>query len=355
MIQTADVGIGISGLEGMEAVNNSDYAIAQFRFLRRLLLVHGRWNYIRISKCADYTFYRNILYCSAMCWYAYYCSFSGTMFYNIWFQNFMSLLYTALPVILLAIWDQDVPHYMAERIPELYLRFLNQQVFNIKVFWRWAFEALFEAIIIFAVPVLGVSHYQYQTIEGLGGISFAGLMLVVSLKIVIHAHTWNWIQKTVWWVSLLCFFGTASWWGLSTPVMLEEYGVTYWVWDTFPGVMLTVDFWACSLLTVVLSLGKDVVWKVYSRAWMPKPYHIVQEVCVLHPENEQALLEIFTQAGEENSKVELEEVITRAHAAKSMSTAQVAEMDAGYAKHKKLGTETSFSSPIRLSTDRNSS
>ncbi len=33
MIQAADVGIGIMGKEGRQAVNNSDYAIAQFRFL----------------------------------------------------------------------------------------------------------------------------------------------------------------------------------------------------------------------------------------------------------------------------------------------------------------------------------
>ena len=43
MIQAAHVGIGISGQEGLQAVNSSDYAIAQFRFLQRLLLVHGRW------------------------------------------------------------------------------------------------------------------------------------------------------------------------------------------------------------------------------------------------------------------------------------------------------------------------
>lgn len=33
MIQAADVGIGIMGKEGRQAVNNSDYAIGQFRFL----------------------------------------------------------------------------------------------------------------------------------------------------------------------------------------------------------------------------------------------------------------------------------------------------------------------------------
>jgi phospholipid-translocating ATPase len=47
MIQAADVGVGVSGEEGLQAVNSSDYAIAQFRFLKRLLLVHGTWSYMR--------------------------------------------------------------------------------------------------------------------------------------------------------------------------------------------------------------------------------------------------------------------------------------------------------------------
>ena len=50
MLQGAHVGVGISGQEGMQAVNNSDFAIAQFRYLKRLLFVHGRWNYRRSSK-----------------------------------------------------------------------------------------------------------------------------------------------------------------------------------------------------------------------------------------------------------------------------------------------------------------
>ena len=49
MIQEADIGVGISGAEGMQAVMASDVSIAQFRFLERLLLVHGHWCYSRIS------------------------------------------------------------------------------------------------------------------------------------------------------------------------------------------------------------------------------------------------------------------------------------------------------------------
>ncbi|KAL0717391.1 hypothetical protein Bca4012_066713 [Brassica carinata] len=41
MLQEADIGVGISGVEGMQAVMSSDISIAQFRYLERLLLVHG--------------------------------------------------------------------------------------------------------------------------------------------------------------------------------------------------------------------------------------------------------------------------------------------------------------------------
>ncbi len=50
MIQEAHVGIGITGKEGLQAARTSDYSIAQFRFLNKLLLVHGHWNYVRTCK-----------------------------------------------------------------------------------------------------------------------------------------------------------------------------------------------------------------------------------------------------------------------------------------------------------------
>ena len=54
MIQSANIGIGVRGKEGMQAVLASDYAITRFRFLLPLLLVHGHWNYRRQSKTILY-------------------------------------------------------------------------------------------------------------------------------------------------------------------------------------------------------------------------------------------------------------------------------------------------------------
>lgn len=77
MIKTAHIGVGISGQEGMQAVLSSDYSIAQFRFLERLLLVHGRWSYYRMSKFLRYFFYKNIAFTFGHFWYAYFCGFSA--------------------------------------------------------------------------------------------------------------------------------------------------------------------------------------------------------------------------------------------------------------------------------------
>ena len=59
MIQTADVGIGISGMEGRQAVMASDFAISKFKYLERLVLVHGNWNYDRLARMVLYFFYKN--------------------------------------------------------------------------------------------------------------------------------------------------------------------------------------------------------------------------------------------------------------------------------------------------------
>lgn len=77
MIKAAHIGVGISGQEGMQAVLASDYSIAQFRYLERLLLVHGRWSYYRMCKFLRYFFYKNFAFTLCHFWYAFFCGFSA--------------------------------------------------------------------------------------------------------------------------------------------------------------------------------------------------------------------------------------------------------------------------------------
>ena len=76
-IVAAHIGVGISGQEGMQAVLASDYSFCQFRYLERLLLVHGRWSYFRMCKFLKYFFYKNFAFTLCHFWYAFFCGFSA--------------------------------------------------------------------------------------------------------------------------------------------------------------------------------------------------------------------------------------------------------------------------------------
>lgn len=77
VLPAADIGVGISGQEGMQAVMSSDYAFAQFRYLERLLLVHGRWSYIRMCKFLRYFFFKNFAFTLVHFWYSFFSGYSS--------------------------------------------------------------------------------------------------------------------------------------------------------------------------------------------------------------------------------------------------------------------------------------
>merc|ERR1719440_1507131 len=97
MIQSADVGIGIRGLEGLQAFNVCDYGIAQFRFLRYLLLLHGRWCYRRLAILVNYTFYKNIVVVMPQYYLGMISGFSGQKLYNDFMYQLYNVIHSMLP------------------------------------------------------------------------------------------------------------------------------------------------------------------------------------------------------------------------------------------------------------------
>ncbi|XP_073451623.1 phospholipid-transporting ATPase IK-like [Aquarana catesbeiana] len=138
MIKTAHIGVGISGLEGTQAVQSSDYALAQFSYLQRLLLIHGRWSYLRIAMFLRYFFYKASasVFCHVL--YAYFNGYTALTVFDSWFIAFYSVLFTALPALSMGLFEQDVSAKMSLQLPELYRIGQTDSLFSYKRF-AWSF------------------------------------------------------------------------------------------------------------------------------------------------------------------------------------------------------------------------
>jgi hypothetical protein len=132
MIQEAHIGVGISGKEGRQAVNNSDFAIGQFRFLKPLLLKHGRRNYRRMSKVIVYSFFKNIVLTFVLFYYQADCGWSGTSFYEAWVYSGFNFFLAFTPLAF-GWFDVDTSAETVRKYPRLYAAGLHRMDLNARL------------------------------------------------------------------------------------------------------------------------------------------------------------------------------------------------------------------------------
>jgi magnesium-transporting ATPase (P-type) len=170
MIQEAHIGIGISGLEGQQAVNSSDFAIAQFRYLEPLLLIHGRWNFMRMSKAILFFFYKNTALVGILMIFTGKCLYSGTMLFDPWVTSVFNFVGGTVPIIFMAVFDRDIPRDYVLRNPEVYSSSQNNEFLSLRMTIRWVVLTVIHTVTVYylSAPILSLG----------GGVSsaFLGLM-----------------------------------------------------------------------------------------------------------------------------------------------------------------------------------
>ncbi|WVF70430.1 hypothetical protein IAT40_005220 [Kwoniella sp. CBS 6097] len=163
MIQAADVGVGISGEEGLQAVNSSDYAIAQFRYLKRLLFVHGHWSYYRNSSMILNFFYKNVIGIGVLFWFMIFCGWSTTYVFAYVYLLFWNVFWTIMPVLAIGLFDKDIDDECLMALPELYRYGREGKYFGLKPFIYYIFEGFYQTAVIYFFI-----HYTYVTTSARG-------------------------------------------------------------------------------------------------------------------------------------------------------------------------------------------
>ncbi|XP_068031214.1 phospholipid-transporting ATPase ID isoform X4 [Anomalospiza imberbis] len=212
MIKTAHIGVGISGQEGIQAVLASDYSFSQFKFLQRLLLVHGRWSYLRMCKFLCYFFYKNFAFTMVHFWFGFFCGFSAQTVYDQYFITLYNIVYTSLPVLAMGVFDQDVPEQRSMEYPKLYEPGQLNLLFNKREFFICIAQGIYTSILMFFIPYGvfadatrddGAQLADYQSFAVTVATS---LVIVVSVQIGLDTGFWTAINHFFIWGSLAAYF-----------------------------------------------------------------------------------------------------------------------------------------------------
>ncbi|KAJ1516593.1 hypothetical protein HMI54_011154 [Coelomomyces lativittatus] len=298
MIQAAHVGIGISGMEGLQAARSSDFAISQFKYLRKLLLVHGTWSYQRLSKLILYCFYKNITLYVTQFWFTLFSGFSGQTIYESWIISLYNVAFTLLPPLVIGIFDQLADARMLDRYPQLYTLGQRGEFFNVKIFWAWAINAFWHSLLLFFMlftifmmnNVLFSSGYEMSH-WALGCIMYTSVLTTVILKAALVTNLW-----TYW--ALLATLGSVLLWLVFLPiysVVFPSIGISHEL-QGISIIYTTGVFWFSIILIPSCCILRDFAWKYYRRMYLTKPYHVIQEIQKYNLPDYRPRMERFRQA-----------------------------------------------------------
>uniref|UniRef100_A0A672YZD9 Phospholipid-transporting ATPase n=1 Tax=Sphaeramia orbicularis TaxID=375764 RepID=A0A672YZD9_9TELE len=255
MIKTADIGVGISGQEGMQAVMSSDYAFAQFRYLQRLLLVHGRWSYIRMCKFLRFFFFKNFAFTLVHFWYSFFSGYSSQVAYEDWFITLYNLFYSSLPVLLVGLLDQDVNDKLSLKFPKLYLPGQQGSLFNYKNFFISLFHGIFVSLIIFFIPygaflqTMGQDGEAPSDYQSFAVVTASSLIFTVNLQISLDTSYWTFVNCFAVLGSIAIYFG------IMFDIHSAGIHVIFTSQFTFTGVASNALRQPYLWLTIILTVG----------------------------------------------------------------------------------------------------
>ncbi|KAK7939308.1 hypothetical protein WMY93_002634 [Mugilogobius chulae] len=272
MIQEAHVGIGIMGKEGRQAVRNSDYAIARFKFLAKLLLVHGHFYYIRIATLVQYFFYKNVCFITPQFLYQFFCLFSQQTLYDSVYLTLYNICFTSLPILIYSLFEQLVHPHVLQSKPALYRDISRNSLLSFQTFLYWtllgfchAFVFFFGSYILMGEDTSLMGNGQMFGNWTFGTLVFTVMVITVTLKLALETHFWTWMNHFVTWGSIAFYFIFSLFYGGIIWPFLHTQDMYF----VFVQLLSSGSAWFAIFIIVITCLFPDVVKKVFYRHLRP--------------------------------------------------------------------------------------
>jgi len=319
MIQEAHVGVGISGKEGKQAVNASDFAIAQFRFLETLILIHGRWDFFRLSTVTLFSFYKNALMAGLIIVYTERTLYSGTPIFDQWVIAMLNFV-AAWPIIFTGFFDRVLSKDYVRKHPDTYNATRENQLITVRSLFRWILTCFGHVFFIYYCTVpqqsygggitpafLGLMRNNDPDAPGdgeggdlksVGTVTFSCMIFLLAIKVLYETRSlvhgkwpfctckegvgegfpsrlaYTWIGITF--ISVLFYL-----FALSTYQLVGRKGANQFSDFTLTGnhVLATRSMsWMLMLFVPIMGMMFDVVFKVFANMFFPTQTQIHMEL-----------------------------------------------------------------------------
>lgn len=266
MIQQADIGVGISGREGLQAARAADYSIGRFRFLKRLILVHGRYSYNRTAFLSQYSFYKSLLICFIQIFFSFISGVSGTSLFNSVSLMAYNVFYTSIPV-LVSVLDKDLSEETVMQHPQILFYCQAGRILNPSTFAGWFGRSLFHAIVVFVISIHAYA-FEKSEMEEVGMVALSGCIWLQAFVVTLETNSFTILQHLAIWGNLIAFY------------------VINWIVSAIPSSgMYTIMFrlcrqpsyWLTMLLIVAAGMGPILAIKYFRYTYRPSKINTLQQ------------------------------------------------------------------------------
>ncbi|KAL6524039.1 Alanine aminotransferase 2 [Orobanche minor] len=262
MIQQADIGVGISGREGLQAARAADYSIGKFRFLKRLIL--------------------SLLICFIQIFFSFISGVSGTSLFNSVSLMAYNVFYTSVPV-LVSVLDKDLSERTVMQHPQILyycqagnfvlifwptqFPFFKNRLLNPSTFAGWFGRSLFHAIVVFVITIHSYA-FEKSEMEEVSMVALSGCIWLQAFVVAIETNSFTVLQHVAIWGNLVGFY------------------VINWIVSAIPSSgMYTIMFrlckqpsyWLTMFLTVAAGMGPVLALKYFRYTYRSSKINILQQ------------------------------------------------------------------------------
>ncbi|GKE04936.1 phospholipid-transporting ATPase 2 isoform X1, partial [Tanacetum coccineum] len=266
MIQQADIGVGISGREGLQAARAADYSIGKFRFLKRLILVHGRYSYNRTAFLSQYSFYKSLLICFIQIFFSFVSGVSGTSLFNSVSLMAYNVFYTSVPV-LVSVLDKDLSEKTVMQHPQILFYCQAGRLLNPTTFAGWFGRALFHAIVVFAITMHSYA-FEKSELEEVGMVALSGCVWLQAFVVTLETNSFTILQHLAIWGNLVVFYIIN--WIVSALPRSGMYTIMY-------RLCRQPAYWNTMFLIVAAGMGPVLALKYFRYTYRSSKINILQQ------------------------------------------------------------------------------